>query len=132
MTLLAVTRSTVDVVGMQEESVLPSCYRLGHKRWGGCDFAEAKIVFVTEGLLLRWYATQGSYAFRSFDGILVDEMDQMATSPEYALLWEVAVKISTRRLLHISGASATFSSATKKSRTKMPCMDRMFRKTVLC
>ena len=38
----------------------------------------------------------------------------MEKIPEYALLWEIAVKVNSRRKLHISGASASFSSAMKK------------------
>ena len=34
-------------------------------------------------------------------------------NPENALLWEVAVKLSNRKRLRISGASANFSSAMK-------------------
>ena len=102
--LLVVTKSTVDVIGMQQHTRMPSCYRMGRKRQGGCSFYQAKIVFVTDGLLLRWYASQGAEAFRAYDGIFFDEMDQMERNPEYALLWEIAVKVNSRRKLHISGA----------------------------
>ena len=67
---------------------------------------DAKIVFATDGLLLRWYAARGADAFYSYDGIFFDEMDQMEMNPEYALLWGVAVKVSSRQTLRISGASA--------------------------
>ena len=109
--LLVVTKSTVDVIGMQQYTRKPSCYRMGRKRQGGCPMYDAKIVFVTDGLLLRWYAARGAEAFYSYDGIFFDEMDQMEMNPEYALLWEVAVKVSSRQRLRISGASAAFSNA---------------------
>ena len=112
--LLVVTKSTVDVIGMKQYTRKPSCYRMGRKRQGGCPMYDANIVFVAGGLLLRWYAARGAEALYSYDGIFFDEMDQMEMNPEYALLWEVAVKVSSRRTLRISGASATFSSAMKR------------------
>ena len=112
--LLVVTKSTVDVIGMQQYTQKPSCYRMGRKRQGGCPMYDAKIVFVTDGLFLRWYAARGAQAFYSYDGIFFDELDPLEINPEYALLWEVAVKVNSRRTLRISGASATFSSAMKR------------------
>ena len=112
--LLVVTTSRVDVKSMQEHTRLPSCYRMGRNRRGGHRWKDSKIVVVTSGLLLKWYSNQGAEALRSFDGIFFDEFHQMETHPEYALLWEVAVKVSKRRRFHIRGASATWSSYLKE------------------
>ena len=112
--LLVVTTSRVDVRAMQENTRLPSCYRMGRHRRGGHRWKDSKIVVVTSGLLLKWYANEGEEALRSFDGIFFDEFHHMETDPEYALLWEVAVKVSKRRRLHIRGASATWSSYLKE------------------
>ena len=80
--LLVVTKSSVDVIGMQQATQKASCYRMGGKREGGRSWYDSKIVFVTEGLLLRWYANWGANAFQGCDAIFCDEMDQMETNLE--------------------------------------------------
>ena len=103
--LLVVTKSSVDVIGMQEATMKPSCYFMGGKKNGGRSWYDSKIVLVTHGLLLRWYANWGAKAFRDYDGVFFDGIDEMETNPEYALLWQVAVKVSCRPVLRISGVS---------------------------
>jgi len=109
--LLALNPSTIDTENVCLSAKCKSCYRMGGKRYGGDDFAESRVVFVTVGLAAKWYTSHGIQFFEDYDGVFCDELHAMETDPHYSMLWEVFRYIATKRSFLIMGASATFSDS---------------------
>ena len=113
--LLVLNPSTIDTENVCNLATCPACFRIGGKRHGGVDYAEAKIVFVTVDLAAQWYTVHGILGFQDFDGVFCDDMHDMEFNPKYSMLWEVFRIIARNRDFLIVGASATFSDAMKKA-----------------
>lgn len=113
--LLVLNPSTIDTENVCKLAKCPSCFRMGGKRHGGVDFAQAKIVFVTVGLAAQWYTSHGTKLFQDYDGVFCDEMHDMEINPQYSMLWEVFLLIARSRDILIVGASATFSDQMKET-----------------
>ena len=127
-TLSVLTTLTIDVVDMHNESTVPSCYRMGGTRHGGVPLDRAWIVFATAGLAFQWYASEGTGFLRRYGCVFFDEVADAERSPEYAILWEVAHRISQTRSypLKLAAASATMSTRMKD------VFDRLNARWIVC
>ena len=116
--LLVLTTSTIDVVDMQKQAKVDSCYRMGGHRKGGVPWWRAKIVFATAGLARQWYASEGADFLRGYGGVFFDEVGDAERDPEYALLWQVARHVSLNRSaswpLRLVAGSATMSDRMRE------------------
>ena len=116
--LLVVAKSTLDVVKLQAELACPAHYCMGGHREGGVHISKAKIVIATAGLTARWYASLGEdFAWR-YKGVFFDELGEMELDPEYALVFDVALRVRQKRWFVVLGAGSALSTASKNdSRT---------------
>ena len=101
--LLVVAKSTLDVVKLQAELACPAHYCMGGHREGGVHISKAKIVIATAGLTARWYASSGENFARHYRSVFFDELVEMELDPEYALLFEAALRVRQKRRFVVLG-----------------------------
>ena len=115
--LLLVARSTLDVVKLHREFKCRTSYRMGGHRKGGVHISQADIVIVTAGLAMRWYAESGERFLSHYRAVFFDELGEMEVDPEYALLFDVALRIREQRGLIILAAGSALSPALQQRLT---------------
>ena len=85
----------------------------GHNQFSsGLFFDRSDIVFVTAGLAARWYASDGKAMWDNYAAVIFDEIDQMASEPEYAILWESAREVASERYLLVTLSADSIGTAT--------------------
>ena len=87
--LLVLTCAAKDVENMHQHCNIASHYRTGGKKQGGCQRKDARIIFSTVGLFLRWYASDGMSALNEFGAVLLDEIGSVERQIDYSFIFEV-------------------------------------------
>ena len=103
-------------LGSRNHALRRISYRaVGAMRQAGVPFDSVRIVFAIPVLAFQWYASEGTRFLDRYGCVFFDEVADAERSPEYAILWEVATRVSQTRsyTLKLAAASATMSARMK-------------------